>query len=311
MPKLQLSTILWAIGFCLASCSNQPNPKTIGDTRRSVVVTTDVLCDVTRQIAQDSINLKCLLAAGVDPHAYQTAPADRQILEQADLIFYAGYDFEPTLIKAIKSTKSVAPKIAVNELAVPQPMAIDSTADPHVWHDAKNGIAIAQVIQTQLSNINPSHSETYAKNTQALIATLSKIDNWVKPQLATVPAPARKLISTHDSLRYYGKAYGLPLEGTLQGFSTDEKPTAQRVKALIKIIKKSGVPTIFAEASASSKLLTTIADDAKIRVSTVPLYADGLGPAGSLGDTYAKMLVANTQTIVEGLGGQFQPIALP
>jgi manganese/iron transport system substrate-binding protein len=47
-------------------------------------VTTDVLCDLTRQIAQDSINLKCLLGVGVDLHAYQATPADRQAIEQAD-----------------------------------------------------------------------------------------------------------------------------------------------------------------------------------------------------------------------------------
>jgi manganese/iron transport system substrate-binding protein len=311
MSRLQLGTILFTISFGLASCSTQQMPKTSSDHRRSVVVTTDVLCDITKQIAQDSINLQCLLAAGVDPHAYQTTPVDRQAIEKADLLLYAGYDFEPTLIKAIRSTKSPAPKIAVNELAVPQPLLANGVPDPHVWHDAKNGMAIAQVIQTQLSNINPSHSATYAQNTQTLIATFSKIDRWVKPQLATIPAPARKLISTHDSLGYYSKAYGLPLEGTLQGLSTDEKPTAQRVKVLINAIKKSGVPTIFAEATASSKLLTTIAGDAKIRVSTVPLYADGLGSPGSPGETYAKLLVANTQTIVKGLGGKVQPLSLP
>jgi manganese/iron transport system substrate-binding protein len=311
MSRLQLGTLFVTLGFGLASCSTQQIPKTISDHRRSVVVTTDVLCDITKQIAQDSIDLQCLLAAGVDPHAYQATPVDRQAIKKADLLLYAGYDFEPTLIKAIRSTKSPAPKIAVNELAVPQPLLANGVPDPHVWHDAKNGIAIAQVIQTQLSNINPSHSATYAQNTQTLIATLSKIDRWVKPQLATIPAPARKLISTHDSLGYYGKAYGLPLEGTLQGLSTDEKPTAQRVKTLINAIKKSGVPTIFAEATASSKLLTTIAGDAKIRVSTVPLYADGLGSPGSPGETYAKLLVANTQTIVEGLGGKVQPLSLP
>jgi manganese/iron transport system substrate-binding protein len=37
------------------------------------------------------------------------------------------------------------------------------------------------------------------------------------------------------------------------------------------------------------------------------LYADGIGEKGSEGDTYEKMLIANTQTIVEGLGGKFTP----
>lgn len=42
-----------------------------------------------------------------------------------------------------------------------------------------------------------------------------------------------------------------------------------------------------------------------MRVSPRDLFADGLGEAGGDGDTYQKMLVANTRTIVEGLGGKY------
>jgi manganese/iron transport system substrate-binding protein len=37
------------------------------------------------------------------------------------------------------------------------------------------------------------------------------------------------------------------------------------------------------------------------------LFADGVGEKGSQGDTYEKMQIANTQTIVEGLGGKYTP----
>ncbi len=42
-----------------------------------------------------------------------------------------------------------------------------------------------------------------------------------------------------------------------------------------------------------------------MKVSQREIYADGLGEAGSEADTYQKMLIANTQTIVEGLGGKY------
>ena len=42
-----------------------------------------------------------------------------------------------------------------------------------------------------------------------------------------------------------------------------------------------------------------------MKVSQRKIYADSLGEQGSEADTYQKMLIANTQTIVQGLGGQY------
>jgi manganese/iron transport system substrate-binding protein len=344
MPKIHASTfwlLLPALGL-LTGCSSattdpaaSPTSSVVSATPENgakkplVVVTTDVLCDITKQIARDTVELKCLLAAGSDPHVYQVAPADRQAIEKADLVLYAGYDFEPTLIKSIKNTNSKSPKVAVNELAVAKPLTMAGEHDhdhaeekagekkedkpendPHVWHDAKNGIAIAKTIQTKLAGAVPANSSTYEKNAKELTDQLEKIDSWIKAQVATIPAKSRRLVTTHDALGYYGNAYGISIDGALQGFSTDEKPTAKRIKELVDSIKKTGVPTVFVETTSSSKLLTSVSQEAKVKVYTTPLFADGLGEPGSKGDTYPKMLMANTQTIVEGLGGKFQPLIL-
>ncbi len=102
----------------------------------------------------------------------------------------------------------------------------------------------------------------------------------------------------------------MPIKGALGGISTEEKPTPTRVTELVKTIKTAGVPTIFAEATINPKLIQTVAKEANVKVSDRELFADGLGEKGTEGDTYQKMLIANTETIVEGLGGKytaFQP----
>jgi manganese/iron transport system substrate-binding protein len=345
--NLRNALLLFSVVGMLAGCSttNSTNSSVSpsssatastnsGQKKPMVVVTTDVLCDITKQVAQDTVDLKCLLKAGSDPHVYQSTPADRQAIEKADLVLYAGYDFEPTLIKSIKATNSKSPKVAVNELAVTKPLTMaaehgaehdhagekakgkteekkadQSESDPHVWHDAKNGIAIAKTIQSKLTAVLPANTSTYEKNTKDLVNQLEKIDSWIKAQVVTIPAKARRLVTIHDALGYYGHAYGLPIEGALQGFSTEEKPTAKRIKELVEDIKKTSVPVVFVEANTSSKLLTSVAQEAQVKVSKAPIFADGLGEPGSKGDTYPKMLMANTQTIVEGLGGKFQPLS--
>jgi manganese/iron transport system substrate-binding protein len=61
-----------------------------------------VICDLTRQIADRTIDLTCLGAPGTDPHGYEPTPADRRAMVDAQLILDSGYGFEPKLIKLIQ-----------------------------------------------------------------------------------------------------------------------------------------------------------------------------------------------------------------
>ncbi|MBW4567716.1 MAG: zinc ABC transporter substrate-binding protein [Tolypothrix carrinoi HA7290-LM1] len=278
-----------------------------------VVATNTVVCDLTKQIAAATVNLKCLIDPGSDPHVYQPKPGDRKAIEQAKLIVYGGYDFEPELIKLIKATSNPATKVAVDELAVPNPQKFEedgkTVTDPHVWHNAQNGAAMAKVIGDNLSILKTENTQIYSNNTQKILGEISQIDTWIKSQVATIPQKSRKLITTHDALGYYASSYGIPVEQALGGISTEEAPTAARVSGLVKDIQKTGVPTIFAETTINPKLITAVAKNANVKVSPRELYADGLGEKGSEGETYQKMLIANTQTIVEGLGGKYTPFA--
>lgn len=331
------STLLAVTASILSACTqsaptSQTKPvnstnTTATNTNLKVVATSSVLCDLTKTIAANTIDLTCLVKAGTDPHAYEPTPANRKAIEDAQLILYSGYGFEPSLIKLISASSNRATKVAVGEVAVPKPLmgehedehgeehtegethAEGEEPDPHIWHDAENGIQMVKVIQDNLAKAAPENTELYTKNAQALSAELTQVDSWIKSQIATIPPNSRKLVTTHDALGYYSAAYSIPVEGALQGISTEEKPTAARVRELTEEIKADRVPTIFAEVSANPKLIETVAKEANVKLSDQELFADGLGEAGSEGDTYPKMLIANTKAIVEGLGGQYAAFA--
>jgi manganese/iron transport system substrate-binding protein len=308
---------------CSIPGSNQPVDPTIPTVSETptattnsvpkVVVTNTVLCDLTKQIAASTVNVVCLLVAGSDPHTYKLTPDARQSIEDAKLVLYGGYDFEPELAKAIKSTSNLAPKVAVHEVAVPQPQQFEedgkSTTDPHVWHNAQNGIKIAETIAANLAKVVPAQAATYQQNSQKLSSELGQLDTWIKSQVNTIPAAKKVLFTTHDALGYYSKAYGIPVDA-LEGLSTEEKPNAATAKELIGKIKQTQVPTIFAELTLNPKLISAIAQDAKVKVAEQELYVDGLGEAASPGGTYQKMLISNTQAIVEGLGGKLTPFTV-
>ncbi|MDJ0617199.1 MAG: zinc ABC transporter substrate-binding protein [Calothrix sp. MO_192.B10] len=293
------------------------------ENRPLVVATTSVLCDLTKQIAADTVNLKCLVAAGEDPHTYKPKPSDRQDIETANLILYGGYDFEPGIIKLVQASKTPT-KVAVHELAVPKPIITEEhhhhhhgekeekhsekaekAPDPHVWHNAQNGINMVKVIRSNLESKSPENAQLYTNNAQKITQELQQIDSWIDNQINTIPTKQRQLVTTHDALGYYVQAYGLKFAGALEGLSTDEQPSAAKVGQLVKEIKQKNVPTIFAENAQNPKLIKRVAQEANVKVSQREIYADGLGESGSEADTYQRMLIANTQTIVEGLGGKY------
>ena len=91
-------------------------------TSPQVVASYSVLCDLTQQIAQDTLDVTCLIGAGEDPHLYNATPSDRRAIEAADLVLYGGYGFEPDIIQMVEATDGDAPQIAVSEVAVTEPL---------------------------------------------------------------------------------------------------------------------------------------------------------------------------------------------
>ncbi len=293
-----------------------PVATTAANGKLKVVASYSVPCDLVQEVAQDKVNLQCLIDAGQDPHVYEAKPKQRQAIDEANIVFYGGIHFEPSIIDMVEASKSSAPKIALHELAVPAEKRLSleedgkKEEDPHVWHDVKNGIRMVQLIEENLGKIDPANAAFYAQNADALEEKLKKLDAWVPQQILTIPANQRRLVTTHDALGYYARAYGLKVEGTLLGVSTEEEPTAAKVNALSDGIKAAKVPTIFAELTANDKVLKTVAKEADVKISQEPIVADGLGEKGTPQATYLGMIESNTCIIAQGLGGkctQFKP----
>ena len=316
----RLYLTLFVLSWGLLGCNNIGNTSgfvsvtttqntPIKNTLPQVVATTNVLCDLTDKIAGQTINLTCLLPPNTDPHIYQVKTTDQQAINQAKLIFYNGYNLEPNIIRAIKSSKNRAPKVAVAQFAVKKPLYVSinrrKQANPHIWHDIKNGMRMVDVISSFLGKVIPQNAQIYQKNATALKVELSQVNQWIKSRIATIPSKQRQLITAHNSMAYYAKAYGFSVSGSVNNITTNKKPTAGRLKTLVKGLKKARVPTIFPEASVESQSINAVAQQAGVKISPRKLYSDTLSPPGTEADTYQKMMTSNTRTIVEGLGGTY------
>lgn len=293
----------------LSSCTQSKLENSVNGDQPKVVSTSTIIADLTEQIAGDEIDHQGILQPGADPHVYEPVPQDSIALEKADLILYNGYNLEPGLIKLMKAASTSGKKVAVGEVVKPLAFQVQGQIqpDPHVWGTAKNAILMVNKIRDELIELTPENQAVFDKNTKKLTQNLTNLDRWIQQQIATIPPHRRKLVTTHDAFQYYANAYGLEVIGTLIGISTEEQPSAKTVKDLATSIQKAGVPAIFAETTINPKLITTVADESGVKLAPEQLYSDSIGVRGSEADTYIKMLVKNTKTIVEALGGKYTP----
>ncbi|WP_375539526.1 metal ABC transporter substrate-binding protein [Planktothrix sp. FACHB-1365] len=303
------SILLTIILSGLSSCTQSITENSVNGDQPKVVSTSTIIADLTEQIGGDEIDHQGILQPGVDPHVYEPVPQDSIALEKADLILYNGYNLEPGLIKLMKAASTSGKKVAVGEVIKPLDFQYrgQTQPDPHVWGTAKNAILMVNKIRDELIALSPEDAAIFNKNATQLTQELTQLDRWIQQQIATIPPQNRKLVTTHDAFQYYAHAYGLEVIGTLIGISTEEQPSAKTVKNLSDSIQKTGVPAIFAETTINPKLITTVAEESGVKLAPEQLYSDSIGSPGSEGDTYVKMLVKNTKTIVEALGGKYTP----
>ena len=300
MKKLILSCLFLGLVAC------NPSVNTTDNQKPKVISTSTIIADLTARVGGEEIDHQDILKPGDDPHVYEPVPADSVALEKADLILYNGYNLEPGLIKMINSTGIKAKKVAVGEAITPLQLEKEGhkVPDPHVWGSAKNGIIMVEKIRDQLIELSPEDKEIFTENAAQLIRELENLDRWITVAIETIPPSQRQLVTTHDAFQYYAHAYGLKVAGTLIGISTEEQPSAQTVKNLADAIKNLQVPAIFAETTINPTLITTVAEEAGVKLAPQQLYSDSIGAVGTGGDSYVKMLKENTRSIVESLGGK-------
>ncbi|NER46854.1 MAG: zinc ABC transporter solute-binding protein [Symploca sp. SIO1A3] len=302
-----LAVVVGSLAACGGNTETTTTSEGTEDETPEVVASYSVLCSMVEQVAEGVFEPNCLVNYDQDPHTYEAKPSDRRAIEEADAVFYAGLNFEPSIIEMAEATDTPTPKVAVHEEAVEDVIEVEEDGevelDPHIWHDVENGIRMVELIEQTLVEIDPDNADTYASNADTLTSELEQLDTWIPEQIATIPENQRRLITTHDAMSYYARAYGLTVEGTLLGLSPEEEPTAAEVKSLSEGIQKIGVPILFAELTTNDKVLQTVANEAGVDISEDVLIADGIGEKGTPVGSYQGMLVYNTCTIVTGLGG--------
>ncbi|HEU4399504.1 MAG TPA: metal ABC transporter substrate-binding protein [Actinomycetota bacterium] len=268
-----------------------------------VVATTTQVADFAKVVGGDRVRVTGLIKPNVDAHDYEPSPADIDAIARADVVLKNGAGLEDWLDDTISSSGFAGPVVDTSQ-GVALRQEEGGAPDPHIWQNPRNAQLMVANVERALAQAEPAAAPQFQTNLAAYTRELQALDTEVARQIGSLAN--KKLVTNHDAFSYYIDRYGLEFVGSIiPSFDTSAELSGKDIRDLVAKIEQTRVKAIFSETSLPPKTAETIAREAGIKVveGEDALYGDSLGPPGSDGDTYLKMIRHNTATIVGNLSG--------
>ena len=304
MRHWQTRQALLSIGF---AANLLASPATAQDTTKvSAAATFSILGDVARNVGGERVEVVTLVGPDGDVHVYSPTPGDAKKLAAARIVFVNGLGLEGWVTRLVKASGTRAPIVTVTNGIAARKMEDESEPgrlmiDPHAWQSVANAKIYVANIRDGLAAIDPAGKATYDANAAAYLGKLDQLEKEVHAAIAVIPAERRRVITTHDSLGYFGDAYGLKFISP-ERVSTDSEASAKDVAKIITQIRREKIPAVFLENITDPRLMNEIARETGAAIGGT-LYSDALSPPSGPAASYLEMMRHNARELTKALAG--------
>lgn len=303
--KIALAALLIVAAGALPACSTFPDgngqaSEKTGSDKATIMVTTNILGDITRNIVGDTADVVILMEANADPHSFGVSAYQAGQMEQAELIVFNGLGLEEAVLNHVTSAeKQGVPVLEVGAAIEPlshRGAAAGGTLDPHFWTDPQRILTAITVIEEAVAqHVRIANPQALHSNAASYRAEVAELDAWMAAEFAAVPSDRRKIVTNHHVFGYLADRFDLEVVGAVMPSGTTlAAPSAADLSALATTIREAGVPAIFADTSQPEKLAEVLAQEAKVKVEIVPLFSESLSAPGEGADSYLEMMRTNT-----------------
>ncbi|MEW1738507.1 zinc ABC transporter substrate-binding protein AztC [Nocardia beijingensis] len=297
----RLCALVAAALLALTACSNA------GADRGGIVVTTNILGDLTRAVAGDAVEVTVLMQANADPHFFALSAQQAARLERASLIVYNGLGLEESVLRNVEAAeKAGVAAVSVGAAIDPIDYSADEAnggPDPHFWTDPRRVRKAVEVIRDRIiERVDGVDAAAVHAGADRYLTELDGLDRWMTERFATIPAERRKLVTNHHVFGYLAQRFGFEVVGAvIPGGTTLASPSPSDLAALAGTVRAAGVSAIFADSSQPDRLARVLAEQAGVHVRVISLYTESLTEPGGGAGTYLEMMRADTESIVRGL----------
>lgn len=285
-----------------------------------VLATTEMITDLVEKVAGNQAQVLTLIVGELDPHSYHLVKGDGELFDAAQIVFYNGLGLEhsPSILNRLQESQR---KVSLGDsIAASSPQLIldyEGVTDPHIWMDISLWRKSVPYIVEAFAQIDPPHAQLYRENGEKLMEELENAHQQALSILQAIPEHKRYLVTSHDAFNYFARTYLATEQEKISGawqdrFAAPEglSPVSQLSTADIQIIidhlKRFKINVLFPESNVSKASIRKILSAGEehglnLHIASDALYADAMGPPGSEGDTYLKMVLYNARIIASHL----------
>ena len=283
-----------------------------------VVASFSILADMAREIGGEDAEVFSLVAANMDAHSFEPAPADSAKFSKAQLIIMNGLGFEGWMDRLVRASSARGELVVASDGI--QPIAAmaheedgqdqhghddhghdhhEGGLDPHAWQDASNGVIYARNIADGFCKVDAENCAAYQVRARDYAQRIQALDEKIKARFAAIPQANRRIILSHDAFGYFCKANQITCLAA-QGITDDSEPSAKDIAALITEARQEKVRALFLENVSDPRLLEQIGRETGLVTSGI-LYSDALSREDGPVPNYLSLLEHNANMIAQAL----------
>lgn len=298
---MRAAVVLLLLALTASGCTPQETGRPV------IVVTTNILGDVVRNVVGGQAEVVTLMQPNADPHSFEISAQQAATMRSAELIVTNGLGLEEGLQQHVDGAQADnVPIFVAGDAIQAQDYSEDngggSAADPHFWTDPQLMVDVVDALQDRVAGIDGMDPAALTTTADAYRSELAGLDAYMSSAFAAIPEERRNLVTNHHVFGYLASRFDFRIIGAvIPGGSTLASPSASDLRDLVSAIEEAKVATIFAEASQPDRLVQALADGANLDVTVVELFTESLTAPGEGAESYLTMMRTNTERIATGL----------
>ncbi|MFD0853767.1 metal ABC transporter solute-binding protein, Zn/Mn family, partial [Actinomadura adrarensis] len=245
--RRHVTALLIALCLAVTGCS------ALGPERSGVVVTTNILGDITRTIVGDEAEVTVLMKPNADPHSFGVSAQQAARIENAALLVHNGLGLEEGVARNVQAARDQGvPTLAVGEGVDPITYTEGRTArqaDPHFWTDPVRVLKAIDLVTAQVTeHVGGVDTGKVRANAARYRTEVTALETRMRGEFAKIPPERRKLVTNHHVFGYLAQRYGFEVIGAvIPSGTTLASPSGSDLKSLADAVRRAGVPTVFAD----------------------------------------------------------------
>lgn len=286
-----LALILIGTAILMAGCNSKTTSVVTGEKGKlKVAVSIVPQATFVKAVAGDLVDVVTMIPPGGNPENYAPTPQQMEQFSDARIYFAIGVPSEKANILAKVNDLNQNIKIvdlpAMVDAVYPARTFASGERDPHMWLSPKRAAEIVKITARQLSELDPSHKQTYEQNSQSYITKLEKLDQDIRASL--IGLPNKTIIVYHPAFGYFTDDYGLKMVALEE---EGKEATAINYQKVIDMAKKDKIKVVFYQAEIDSKQSQSLAAEIGGQTEMIaPLDPDYINNLEKMARTFARVL---------------------